>query len=190
MKLDINNLTMWQQQVFASALLQRMLPNYAYFSKATKFGDSQLIQNQMDIIWQKLSLMPITFNAEVQLDKLQQNIPNENDFDMFAVYPAIDVCSGLVSLLESFDEKETRCGADLSLLSINSVHAYLMLQSQQQEDEYLTPDIENDPLHVWELQTQQEVYDILSGAKPSKALCQKVKSLVMQERLTNLAIEY
>jgi len=192
MQLDLNSLNLWQQQVFAAALLQRMLPNYAYFSQATQFGEFNLLNNQLDIIWQKLSQMPIKFNSEIQLEKLQQNIPADIDFDIFAVYPAIDVCSGLVSLFESFDEKETRCAFDLSLLSLNTVSSYLTFISAQGEDSKppIQSEVESDPLFVWELETQQELFDMVSRFKPSKQNCQAVKALVMQQRLSSLAIEY
>jgi len=194
MDLDIKALNLWQQQVFGASLLQRMLPNYKYFSQATQFGNYNLLQNQMDIIWQKLSLMPIKFSTEAQLNKLQDSIPNRLEFDIFAVYPAIDVCSGLVSLIESFDEKDTRCGQDLSLLSLNTVSFYIRLQLEQTDNDHdetsLKVMLEADPLFLWELETQQALYNRVMKLNPSKQSAQNMRQDVMQDGLTNLAIEY
>lgn len=187
--LELKTLSFWQQQVVAAALMQRMLPNYAYFSEATGFGDYQLLLNQMDLVWQKLSLLPVKFNVELQLEKLQNNIPNYSEFDIFAVYPACDVCSGMVSLLESFEEKETDCASDVSLLSINSVVAFLEFQFQQGQVE-TDCIVDSDPLYLWELETQQEIFDLVSKSKPSRKFCTEIKQLVMSDRITNLAIEY
>jgi uncharacterized protein len=186
--IQFNQWSLWQQQVFATALLQRMLPNYAYFSEATGFGDYKLVQNQIDIIWQKLQLLPVKFKPELQLEKLYPCLPDVEKFDVFAVYPALDVCSGLVALFESFDDKLSECAQDLSLLSLSGVERYLNFA---QESEIEAPENNaNDPLMLWELQTQSELFKLIDKAKPAKAVCLQAKQLVTEQRLTNLAIEY
>lgn len=192
MKLNFNALTRWQQQIFSASLIQRMLPNYAYFSQAVEFGDYSVLSNQMDIIWQKLDQRPIQFNLQAQLEKLQTNIPQQQNFDMFAVYPAIDVCSGLVCLLESFEDKESRLANDISLLSLNSVKAYLSLRLLDEGVDAGRIDevIESDSLFLWELETQQELYEFAVKSKPSQKNSQAIKAMSLSQRLTNLAIEY
>ena len=190
MKLDFKCLSHWQQQVFAAALLQRMLPNYEYFSQSVQFGEYSVLANQMDVIWQKLSQLPIKFNLEAQLEKLEEIIPSDRDYDVFAVFPAIDVCSGMMCLLESFGDQQTRCAYELSELSLSSVKGYASLKSQANEDDNAINSVEEDPLLLWELQTQQELYQHVLAAIESRESCKALKMEVICQRLTNLAIEY
>ncbi|TQV82922.1 DUF416 family protein [Aliikangiella coralliicola] len=191
MNFDANTLNFWQQQVFAAALMQRMLPNYAYFSQTAEFGDYSILTNQLDLVWQKLAGLSIKFNVDAQLDKLQQETPNDSSFEIYAVYPAIDVCTGMECLFLSFQDKEINCAREISQLSQSSVLAYLefitMQQSQRQADEAT---LKEDNLFLWEMETQREVFDLVTLIKPNKQGCQKIKSLVMNERLSSLAIEY
>ena len=123
MSLKFEVLSNWQRLLFATALLQRMLPNYRVFSDATSFGDYQLIQNQLDLVWQKLHKLPIKINVDVQLEKLESQIPDIEKFEVFAVFPATDVCTGLIATLQSLSEPSTHFAKELSLLSKSSVAA-------------------------------------------------------------------
>jgi len=187
----IQQLTKWQQQVFAAALLQRMLPNYSLFASRASFGDDKLLQNQLDLVWQKLAKLPIKINLEAQLDKLEAVTPQPQDFDLFAVYPAQDVCSGMTCLLQSLEEKESQCGEELSQLSLNSVKTYLdfsIMESHGHAPE--AADLQQDPLMEWELATQQELVRILATAIENKQTCDDIKAMVKADRLSNLGIEY
>ncbi|MET1254361.1 DUF416 family protein [Aliikangiella maris] len=207
----------WQQQLFAAALVQRMLPNYLYFAQACEFGEPGILVNQLDLVWQKLARLPVKFNVPLQLDKLENVIPRAEDFDVYAVFPAIDACSGLTTLLQSFVEREVDCAAELSQLSIATVTAYLeMLQleavdeitaevnPQEQSVEEKTQEekiqeekiqevpttITDEPLYQWEVSMQTDLYELIIQRKENKALIDEVKTLVTEQRLSNLAIEY
>lgn len=189
MSINFASLSNWQQQLFAAALLQRMLPNYRLFADACQFGDYELLQNQLDLVWQRLQKLPIKINIEVQLEKLEPQIPQSKKFDVFAVFPAIDVCSGLTCVLQSFSESAINCASELSLLSRSSVASYLelLLASETQEQQKL---IDADPLMQWEEEMQQTLYDLVKQSQENKQTCLQVKALVTEQRLTNLAIEY
>ena len=191
MKLDIKSLNYWQQQIFAASLVQRMLPNYQYFSVAAGYGNYSVLTNQMDIIWQKLALMPVKFNSDAQLDKLMEVTPNAQEFDIFAVYPALDACSGLDCLFESFNDKDCHFLREISELSISTVKSYLEFVSSQQTDNEITASSLNDePLLIWEIEMQQALFEFALTATMGKKDCQKIKTMSMAEKLTNLAIEY
>ncbi len=189
--LDFEQLSPWQRIAFCAALLERMLPNYQLFSQAAQFGDSHLLRNQLNLIWQKLSTADIKINSEAQLNKLELHIPDPKEFDFFGVYPALDTCMALTALLQNLQDNEREYVEQVSQLSLNSVSYYIEeLLSQNLSDNTIEiTTIEDHPLMQWELATQQEVYNFLLTAAENKASCQQLKQLVLSEGLSNLGIE-
>jgi len=190
MNLHFKQLSHWQQQVFAASLTQRMLPNYALFSDNCGFGDYSLLQNQMDLIWQKLSLMPVKINVEAQLLKLEPHIPQAADFDQFVVYPAIDLCSAMVCLFESFEDESCNVAVEVSRLSVNSVSAYLDFLQLAGENPEAQVVLADDPLWQWESQTQQQLLQMVNDGNRSAVTCRELRQWVQSQAMTNLGVAY
>lgn len=199
MRLPFNTLSYEQQQLFATALVQRMLPSYEYFSRCSGYGDYSVLLNQIDLMWQKILQLPIKVNVETQLDKLELQIPDISQFDLFAVYPAMDACSGLVCLLQSLNDENTRCAQEVSHLSIGSVNAFLSHCQDKgeerlgfQEDDAASL---SDPLLEWEKETQQAIFNFVLSlanepAKSRKNIISEFRATLIDTRVTSLGIEY
>ena len=194
-RLALNTLSQWQQIAFCGALLERMLPNYKMFSEAQEFGDYRVVRNQLDLIWQwldKNNRCKINFSA--QLTKLEEQTPNPEHFDSFGVFPALDVCMALMSLLQAMQDKDDEGMSNVGRLSHNSVSFYveLLLAEEldaQSEDEISAEQISEHPVMQWEEDTQTEVFHFLKTAPENKQSCIKAKTLVLEEGLSNLGIE-
>jgi hypothetical protein len=185
-------LTPWQRTAFCAALLERMLPNYQMFAQAAEFGNFALLRNQLDLIWQKLAADQLKINIEAQLLKLEEQIPDANNFDFFGVFPALDTCMALMALLQGGQESGVEHIEQVSKLSQNSVGYYveLLLSQNLAEDQEITiDDINEHPLMQWELATQQALYDFLANKPENKATCIELKNLALAEGLSNLGIE-
>ncbi|MEW6984217.1 YjaG family protein [Colwelliaceae bacterium 6471] len=192
MTLSLNQLSQWQKITFCSALLERMLPNYQLFSETTEFGDIKVIRNQLDLLWQwldKNNRCKINYGA--QLVKLESQIPDPEEFDFFGVFPALDLCMALMSLLQSIQDKDEEGFENTARLSINSVSHYVeLVLAQDNPDIEITNDMINEhPLMIWELATQQELYNFISSSPENKQTCIKAKALVLEEGMSNLGIE-
>lgn len=193
--LPFSKLSHWQQIAFASALLERMLPNYRLFSESSQFGDFAVLRNQLDLIWQWLDKNnQVKININAQLNKLEDQTPDPEAFDSFGVFPALDVCMAMMSLLQLIQSN----GADknfediisVSRLSHNSVSYYVeLLLLDENEIEVLADNINEHPLAVWEKETQYELFDFLKFAAENKRSCQLAKKMVLSEGLSNLGIE-
>lgn len=202
--LPFSKLSYWQQIAFSAALLERMLPNYQMFSEAADFGDAKLLRNQLDIVWQWLAdSKNVKVNAQAQLNKLEEQVPDPEAFGFFGVFPALDVCMAQTSLWQLMQTKPKNNKAEsntddvacVSRLSHNSVSYYveLLLLQQAEEQQQDTPitqaDIDAHPLMQWEKDTQNELFDFLKFAAENKRSCQLAKELVLSEGLSNLGIE-
>ena len=197
--LAFKKLSQWQQVAFSAALLERMLPNYQLFAEHSEFGDFKVLRNQLDLIWQWLDKANrCKINYDAQIAKLEEQVPNPDDFDFLGVFPALDSAMALMSLFQGMQDAAGEGLGNISKLSENSVSYYVELSLAQHIDE-TTPDedeilispeqITEHPLMQWEIATQNELFDFLASASENKASCLKAKAMVLEEGLSNLGIE-
>jgi uncharacterized protein YjaG (DUF416 family) len=198
MNISLKPLSQWQQITFCAALLERMLPNYQLFSEGADFGEFKVLRNQLDLIWQWLDKNnKCKINYGAQLNKLEEQTPNPELFDVFGVFPALDVCMAMMSLLQGMqdnDKQDIENVENVARLSQNSVSYFVELtlaQAYEQDDEIVIAesDINEHPLTVWEQETQEELLTYLIKAPENKATCVTVKAMVLEEGLSNIGIE-
>jgi uncharacterized protein YjaG (DUF416 family) len=197
--LPFEKLSHWQQVAFSAALLERMLPNYRMFTDAAQFGEFSLLRNQLDLIWQWLDKNnAIKININAQLNKLEEQTPDPQEFDFFGVFPALDVCMALMSLWQLMQnngkDKHHEDVTSISRLSHNSVSYYvelLLIEDEETVDNDMpaTHDVNTHPLMLWEKETQNELFDFLKLAAENKRSCQLAKEMVLSEGVSNLGIE-
>ena len=195
--LPLEKLSQWQQIAFCSALLERMLPNYHMFAESVEFGDVRILRNQLDLVWQWLDKNNrCKINYQDLLLNLEPEIPDPEAFDFFGVFPALDACMAVMSLLQGMQDEESEGLSSVSRLSENSVSYYVELVLAEEIDEapleqesISEEDIQQHPLMQWEIATQTELFDILLSAPENKQTCIKIKAMVLEEGLSNLGIE-
>ncbi|MFT7431511.1 MAG: hypothetical protein ACI971_001977 [Colwellia sp.] len=197
--LPFSKLSQWQQVAFSAALLERMLPNYQMFAEHVQFGDFKVLRNQLDLIWQWLDKANrCKINYDAQIAKLEEQVPDPDDFDFLGVFPALDSAMALMSLFQGMQDLESDSLTNISKLSENSVSYYVELSLAQQIDE-ITPDeeeivisaqqIAEHPLMQWEIATQNELFEFLTTASENKASCLQAKAMALEEGSSNLGIE-
>ncbi len=189
--LPFTKLSQWQKIAFSAALLERMLPNYQMFAENAEFGNTSLLRNQLDLIWQWLDKNNrCKINYDAQTNKLEEQIPDPEAFDFFGVHPALDTAMALLSLLQAMQDKDDEGYENISRLSENSVRNYAELIYEQEGIEEVTDSlIEEHPLMAWEIATQNELFDFLNEAPENKKTCVKVKAMALEEGISNLGIE-
>ncbi|WP_298775907.1 YjaG family protein [uncultured Shewanella sp.] len=114
-----------QKKLFAIALCQRMFPNYQLFSDISKFGDPQVLDTLLNLLWQSMYDTKLKLNIDLQLEKLEVNTPEPEDFDMYGVYPAMDAAVALTSLLSAMQSKVEDDIVNVSKLSSSTVANYI-----------------------------------------------------------------
>lgn len=188
--LPVKKLSSWQQIAFAASLIERMLPNYQLFSQTSDFGDYHVLRNQLDLAWQFLGPAKVRVNVDAQLDKLEEQIPDVNNFDSYGVYPALDVCMALSSLIQLLSKADDTLITQISQLSANSVASYveLLIESEGEAD-ISEAMIKQHPLMQWEKDSQSELFDFVKLAKENQHTIEEMKRLALSEGVSNLGIE-
>lgn len=184
---QIRDLSESHSLLFACALMQRMLPNYILFHQVTQFGNPQVMSSALSLLWEHCTLTQTSFNAALQLDKIESNIPEVNDFDSYGVYPAIDFCVALTCAMQSVMGEHPHIGVTAAKLSQGSVEAYILASS---ENEISNQDIKQHPLMEYEIQTQQFLLSEIKANKISKAWVKSLRTDILTEKVSNLGIEF
>ncbi|MBM7038203.1 YjaG family protein [Vibrio ulleungensis] len=143
----------WQQVTFMTCLCERMYPNYAMFCEQTEFADPQAFRAILDRIWESLTVKNAKVNFENELEKLEELFPNTSEYEFYGVYPAVDACVGLSTLLHALLDRDTLFEAMIEL-SQHSISTVAQLEVAQGSEE-ITNDNQKDNQAVceeWDVQ--------------------------------------
>lgn len=134
LQVRLEKLEPWQQITFMACLCERMYPNYAMFCENTKFAEARIYRDVLDSVWEILTVKTAKVNFERQLEKVEELIPSSDDFDFYGVYPAMDACQGLSTLLHGLLDRDFLFESMIKL-SQQSVKTVADLEFAQGSDE-------------------------------------------------------
>lgn len=182
---QVRALAHWPAQAFACTLLERMLPNYQLFCELTDSGDPAVLRNALDNLWQHLGNNKHKVNFALQIDKVEEVIPDPADFDNFGVYPAVDAGMALVAALQLAQQVDLQGAVVVSKLSQGSVEAFIDATSEQTLD---NQEIKAHPLMQWEVDFQQGLLGELADLPANATSCQQLREMARQEGVSNLGL--
>ncbi|CZF83325.1 YjaG family protein [Grimontia marina] len=129
-QLRLEKLDSWQHITFMAALVERMYPNYAAFCQQTEFAEPQAFRQLLDAVWEVLTVKNAKINFECQLEKLEELIPTTEEFDIYLVYPAIDACVSMSTLIHTLLDRDLLLESVLKV-SQQSVASVAQLEEAQ-----------------------------------------------------------
>lgn len=185
----LENLATWQHLTFMACLCERMYPNYHLFCQISEQPqNAKVYHNILNLVWEYLTVKDTKINFENQLEKLEDIIPDVNDYRCYGVIPALDACEGLSEVLHTII-----AGASLeqaikvSQLSFSTIAGYLEME---QERELSEAELKESDLIQQELDLQWQLYRVLKDAeKHDVALIQDLKNELREEKTSNICIK-
>ncbi|WP_086981778.1 YjaG family protein [Vibrio aphrogenes] len=178
----------WQQMTFMACLCERMYPNYALFCQNTEFADARKYREILDSVWEVLTVKTAKVNFERQLEKLEELIPSSEDYQFYAVYPAIDACIGLSILLHALLDREEMFEAmiDLSQLSVKTV---AQLEEAQGSEEITNANQKENEAVCQEWDVQWALFRPLRETETRDIeLIKELRSELREENISNIGI--
>lgn len=176
---------------FCAALAERQLPNFRLFSELTEFGDATKLANVLDGIWQALAPGGAQMNFATQQDKVEEQMPDLEQFDMYGTKPAHDAVVCLYSTLGCLLEKDPAEAVAVGLVSREVVASFIEVTEADDEmsDEDVLRMIAIHPLMEQEDDFQSQLIEQLSGkADLDKALLKQLRELARNEGVSNIGI--
>lgn len=187
---QIRALEPWQQMLFATALTERMFLNFALFARLMKFGDLDRMRNLLNSVWDEQMQRGTKVNYEVQLNHVEENIADLDEYDMFGAIPARDAMMALFSTLIFKLEQESDEVVAVSSLSYDTIGAYIEFAEadDQMSDEELVRLINMHDLMLDEDAFQEELLERLTGTSFKPSVVESVRELAQNQGVSNIGI--
>ena len=176
--------------LFSLALTERMFPNFALFSRLLEYGDPERIRNLLDALWDQAQGGGSRVNAQAQLEQVEANLVDLDEFDMFGAIPAHDAMLALYSTLSCQMESEPSEAIAVSNLSYETVAAYIEFSDADDEmsDEALVRHINMHDLMQDEDAFQEEVLAQLQNGNLDASSVKKLRELAENQGVSNIGI--
>ncbi len=192
--LTLKQLKHWQQVAFISALAERNLANYQLFSQICAFGDTKVLRQNLNLLWDCAAGLQSAKNFETQLDLLEENTPDPQRFDNYGAYPALDCCVLINSALSCAMKEGLDDVLNASTLSLSTVAQ--LIEFTERPDSETDSDQENFEQHIiqhrlylQELDFQQDLAKLaLQHNNPSKPLIKSLRTLAKNEGVSSIGI--
>ena len=181
-----------KQSLFALYLCERMLPNYEFFHQLTGFGELKPLRGALNALWDRhANPKHSKINAERWQEKVDEVTPSEYGHDMLGVYPAMDACTAISTLLQGVLDKDSKNFVDVAKVSQASVAKFIELNiADEVPAEQLREAVNQHELYQYEVEMQQAMLNYLE-AQPTvtKALVNQLKQMVADEGISNIGLE-
>ena len=185
----LENLATWQHLTFMACLCERMYPNYHLFCQITEQPqNAKVYHNILNLVWEYLTVKEANINFENQLEKLENIIPDVNDYDFYGVVPALDACEGLAEVLHTIIAGASlEQAVKVSQLSLGTVAGYLEMEYDRTLSEV---ELKESDLIQQELDVQWQLYRALKEAERHDVeLISDLKNALREEAVSNICIK-
>lgn len=185
----LENLATWQHLTFMTCLCERMYPNYHLFCQITEQPqNAKVYHNILNLVWEYLTVKEANINFESQLEKLENIIPDVNDYDFYGVVPALDACEGLAEVLHTIIAGASlEQAVKVSQLSLGTVASYLETEYDRTLSEV---ELKESDLIQQELDVQWQLYRALKEAERYDVeLISDLKNALREEAVSNICIK-
>lgn len=185
----LENLATWQHLTFMACLCERMYPNYHLFCQITEQPqNAKVYHNILNLVWEYLTVKEANINFENQLEKLENIIPDVNDYDFYGVVPALDACEGLAEVLHTIIAGASlEQAVKVSQLSLGTVAGYLETEYDRTLSEM---ELKESDLIQQELDVQWQLYRALKEAERHDVeLISDLKNALREEAVSNICIK-
>jgi uncharacterized protein YjaG (DUF416 family) len=176
---------------YCVALTERQFPNFVLFSKLVEFGDLKQLETVLDGVWQSLVPGGAKMNFEVQLDKVEANMPDLDNYEMYGATPALDAVVSLYSTLTCILEADVDEAIAVGNVSRECVAMFIEISEgdDQMSDEEIIRLISNHDLMIQEDEFHEEVVERLINVKQmDKAFINELRTLARNEGVSNIGI--
>ncbi|QFU23849.1 YjaG family protein [Shewanella eurypsychrophilus] len=179
-----------QKKVFAIALCQRMLPNYQLFSEVCEFGDPQVLDTALSLLWQSVYDNKLKLNIDIYLERLESNTPDPANFDVYGVYPAMDASTALIALLSAIQSKVEEDIVNISKLSSSTVANYIeAISDVELDDEAFDDYIFNHEVMTEEKELQNTLLQLIEdNPKLNADFIKSLRKEIIQAGVSNIGI--
>ncbi len=185
----ISSLNEWQLAAYTAAHAERLFPNFELFANVTESKDADVLRMALDKVWDHLCQRG-NCNTETQLQRVEEQTPDVEQYDMYGVYPALDAAVTVTAALEQLDHPSPDEALNISLLAEETVASYLeVIAEPTLSDEELVRFINTHELMEQQLGFAENLLDQLTLLNTPKAhVLDELRELARNQGVSNIGI--
>ncbi|MGI9273606.1 MAG: DUF416 family protein [Endozoicomonas sp.] len=186
----LQRLSGWKLTAAAAAVTERSWPNFALFAELADFGEPADVRHSLNMLWDHVAGHQSAKNFERLLEKLEPNVPDLDEFDMFGAIPAHDavvslICAVNCAMTPSSDE--TASALTLSLSTVGKFIKYT--EADELKGTELSQYIEQSEAYLQQQGFIEEVLKILEQQKKQNPeFMMQLRRLSQNEGVSQLGI--
>lgn len=185
----IRDLGYKQQGLLSLMLLERMKPNYQLFAQLTDFPQPHNLDNMLNSLWERLLVKGAKVSLASMEEKVETLTPDEQNFDMYGVFPAIYFCTALLTYLSGEMDEEAFDPVAVSKISQGCI---VHLIETQAEGELDNAALREHELMVMEIEFLSETLTWLESLKLKGLEFKQIKQQALErtfaDGVTNIGI--
>ncbi len=191
----IRELPMAYQTVVALYLCERMVPNYHLFHQVTGFGDPQPLEGALNACWDWVwQPKKVKVNFSRWQEKVDDVTPSEYGHDLLGVYPAIDACTAISTMLQGLMDNTSSELVSVAKISQADVAKFVELTEGAELDaEQRQQLLREHELVQYEVDIQQALLNYLevvapTASLPTKELVAQIRAMADDEGISNIGV--
>ncbi|WP_067519210.1 DUF416 family protein [Endozoicomonas ascidiicola] len=187
---QLQTFSSWQLIAIANAVTERAWPNFALFCEITEFGESAELRHCLDMLWDFVAGLQSSKNFERLLERLDEQSPSPDDYDIFGVEPALDFTVGLHCTINCAMKASVDEAASALTVSLSTIGKFIKYaEAEDLNGTELSQYIENHELYQVQLDFIHELITMISDQPtPSKALSKELKIFSANDGISQLGI--
>ncbi len=158
------------------------------FCQQTGFAEPQPFRQLLDAVWEILTVKNAKIDFERQLEKLEEMIPTTEEFDIYLVYPAIDACVAMSTLLHTLLDRDLMMESVLKI-SQQSVATVAQLEEAQSGVEVTNDNQKEIEAVCGEWDVQWEIFRALKEAQERDIeMIRGIRTELREDGVSNLGL--
>ena len=180
----------WRETAFIIAIAERGYPNFALFSQVTDFSGGEPVTACLQQSWDALVEKEDEERYIELLDLLEENVPEQEDYDMYGVVPALSFCEMLEQALLTQVNTEKRRAADVAQNSLESVMEFIEItEGEGCSEDDLVKLFDQSSLIKREIAFQEELVELLrKESVPDKGVIKALRKFASDDGVSNIGI--
>ncbi|KEI72715.1 DUF416 family protein [Endozoicomonas elysicola] len=187
---QIESLSSWQLTALATATTEQAWPNFALFSELTEFGEPNEVRHCLNMLWDYTAGLQSSKNFERLLERLDENTPALEEFDMFGVQPALDFSVSLHCAINCAMKASVDDAASALTLSLSTIGKFIKYtEAAELKGTELTQYIEEHELFEVQLNFMSELISMVcQQKKQTKEFTREVRMFSANDGISQLGI--
>jgi uncharacterized protein len=160
-----------KQLIFAFLTIEKLVPNYAYFSNLHSWGDSQILTESQLLIYNSIFERDTTgYDIKDIYTRLEEATPDTEDFSSISASFALDACTSVLSTLDFLSENDLSHIVEVAIFARDTVDMYIqevldfspndkILESKIAENDFMIREKMRQSSIVTNLLNSEEVLD-------------------------------